>query len=202
MSQPKSPDEAAQRQMRAMQDGLAKSPQQLPVDALVPVLVPASFFEHGGWVGPHGSVGIDGVGLTWAVEQPEQTMLYLNHSVAAHLDSLGVDWRERALDNLSERSDRFFTGHFPREDGSGQAFALLFMHDDGYGPSRLLFDESLEEIFPNGYRVAMPEMSCGIALSAQATQAEVAKIENLVAHCFKHGTRPLVTGFHPPISLP
>jgi hypothetical protein len=195
-------EEAFQRQVRALNEGLEQRPEELPIASLLPVLVPASFFEKGNWIGPHEAVGIDGVGLTWAFEQPEQTMLYLSHSAASHWESRGVDWREEAFENLSERSSRFSTGEFQREDGSEKTFALVFMHEDGFGPSRLLFDETLQELFPNGYRIAMPEMSCGIALSVEATDIEIAKIEAVIAHCYEHGTRPLISGLHSPISLP
>jgi ribosome modulation factor len=38
------------------------------------------------------------------------------------------------------------------------------MHPDGWGPSRLLLREELEKAFPEGYRAAIPEMSCGLAV--------------------------------------
>jgi hypothetical protein len=203
MSNPEDPNDSPslfERQLAALRNSLEAAPASLSVDALMPVLVPASFFARGNWVGPHEEVGIDGVGLTWAIEQPEQTMRYLDHGLAKYWSDQGIDWRERAFDHLGDRSQSTFaTGSFPRDDGSGTPFALVFMHGDGFGPSRLLFDESISEFFPEGYRIAMPEMSCGIAVSATASEAELARIRDIVDHCYRNGTRPLVPGFHPPL---
>jgi len=127
-------------------------------------------------------------------------MLYVNHDTATYWEDCGIDWKARAMDNLNARSDRqFCTSVFPREDGT--PFALVFMHDDGYGPSRLLLLDELRRHFPEGYEIALPEMSCGIALSLDATSRERAKIAGVVKQCFTAGTRPLIPGIHPAAGL-
>jgi hypothetical protein len=107
------------------------------------------------------------------------------------------------MHNLVRKSrEAFFTGSFARQGASGQeAYALVFMHPDGYGPSRFLLPDPIRRIFPEGYLVALPEMSCGIALSANALPEERAKIEDLVDQCHVEGTRPLIPGLHEPSSL-
>ena len=64
------------------------------------------------------------------------------------------------------------------------------MHPDGWGPSRLLLGELLEQTFPEGYRVAIPEMSCGLAFSKNLNREEEGAVKNIIAECFR-GTRPL-----------
>ncbi len=65
------------------------------------------------------------------------------------------------------------------------------MHPDGWGPSRLLLRDSLAKAFPEGYRVAIPEMSCGVAISKRLDADEERVVNDLVAKCFQEGTRPL-----------
>ncbi len=68
------------------------------------------------------------------------------------------------------------------------------MHQDGIGPSRILLRDRLESLFPEGYRVAVPEMSCALAFSKELDGFELATIQNTVAGCFQTGTRPLAPG--------
>ncbi len=68
------------------------------------------------------------------------------------------------------------------------------MHSDGWGPSRLLLREDLEKAFPEGYQVAIPEMSCGLVISMCLTQDEEAVVNDIIAKCFQQGTPPLAPG--------
>ena len=65
------------------------------------------------------------------------------------------------------------------------------MHPDGIGPSRLLFRDHLAAFFPAGYRVALPEMSCAVAFSVDATEPEMVILNKLIDDCHRKGTRPL-----------
>ena len=65
------------------------------------------------------------------------------------------------------------------------------MHPDGIGPSRLLFRDHLAAFFPAGYRVALPEMSCAVDFSVDATEPEMVILNKLIDDCHRKGTRPL-----------
>jgi len=183
------------KQQETLRAGLKKAPSELEIADLFPLFVPTSFFELGNWPGPYETLGIPGLGLTWAVLQPDQTMRYVDHRVQRHWDAEGIPWRERAVANVERQSvPNVWTHEFRREDGS--LFAVAMMHPDGVGPSRLLLRESLEREFPDGYLVALPEMSCGLVLSTPAMGPERAEIMGIVASCFRDGTRPLVPGMH------
>jgi hypothetical protein len=162
---------------------------------LVPILVPAAFIQAGEWPGPHEPSGVPGVCLTWAVLTPAQTMRYVDRAMAEYWESNGIPWRTEALGNLRARSrGEVWTHEFRREDGT--PFGVAMMHADGVGPSRLLLHEALQELFPEEYLIALPEMSCGLALSRKATGAESSQLRELADTCFRNGTRPLVRGFH------
>lgn len=186
-------DEA--RELEALRAGLSLAPSDLPIEGLIPVFVPSSFFTLGNWPGPYELLAVPGLGLTWSVLQPEQTMRYVDREVQAHWESAELRWRERAMQNLRDLSGAEpWTHEFRRDDGS--LYAVGMMHADGTGPSRLLLRDHLEEAFPEGYRIALPEMSCGLAISASAMSPERAKIDRIVAQCFQSGTRPLVANIH------
>jgi len=97
------------------------------------------------------------------------------------------------LANLRAATKDVFTHRLGRKNGSG-AFVGMMMHPDGWGPSRLLLREALEEVFPEGYRAAVPEMSCGVVMSRQLDQEEEAAAKGIVSQCFQKGTRPLAPG--------
>jgi hypothetical protein len=90
---------------------------------------------------------------------------------------------------ISFTGDSVATHQFNREDG--KPYGLVMMHEDGCGPSRLLLNERLAQTFPEGYRVAVPEMSVGLAFSVQLSEAEQEKMDGIVGSCFDKGTRPV-----------
>jgi len=53
-----------------------------------------------------------------------------------------------------------------------------------WGPSRLLLREALQQLFPEGYRVSVPEMSCGFAISRELEEREEATTKDVIAKCF------------------
>src|SRR5262245_22136853 len=100
-------------------------PADLDLDDLRPILVPISFFEAGNWPGPVCRRGTSGIGLTWVVLQPSQTMLYVSNRAQSYWESRGVDWRQRALANLSRQGEPAWTHEFRRDSGSVYAVALM-----------------------------------------------------------------------------
>jgi hypothetical protein len=126
-------------------------------------------------------------------------MRYVDREIEAYWDRERINWKERALENLKRVSDQLWTHEFRSDDG--RLFAVAMMHPDGFGPSRLLLREPLAQQFPDGYLVALPEMSCGVTVSVSASRDERLKIDDLVVKCFEGGTRPLVRGVHEPSLL-
>jgi hypothetical protein len=189
-----------ERELEALRESVQRAAPELPIADLIPIFVPSNFFALGNWPGPYEVLQVPGLGLTWAVLQPGQTMRYVDREVQAHWETQHIAWRDRALQNLRHRSGEQPWTHEFRQDG-GALFAVGMMHPDGTGPSRLLLREALKQAFPAGYSVALPEMSCAVALSAHSSDAERAKIDAIVDQCFAGGARPLVRGMHDPALL-
>lgn len=189
-------DDARDEQLEQMRRSLQLRPDEVRMNDLFPVFVPDAFFQFGNWPGPYERLRIQGLDLTWAIERPAQTMLYVTPQLEQHWNSKGLDWRGIALANVRQKSERRpWTHEFHRE--AGGLYAVAMMHEDGYGPSRLLLRELFEGLFPGGYRIALPEMSVGYAMSAALPPDEEAKMQDLVQQNFVTGTRPLVPGIFP-----
>jgi hypothetical protein len=180
------------RHLNQLQRNIELQPHELSLKDVLPIFVPASFFEHT-WIGPYELYRAPGVGLTWAIEQPEHTMRYVDQGVKQYWEKQKIDWRSQALSNLRERSTPQPWTHELRRS-SGGVYAVVMMHEDGFGPSRLLLQDALVAVFPEGYQVALPEMSMGLAMSVQLDQEERLKVEGLVDTCYSQGTRPLAPG--------
>jgi hypothetical protein len=184
------------RQLQQLRKSLKRPADRLELDDVVPVLVPASIAEEGKWVWPIVKMRVEGLAVTWACLQPEQTMLYVSHDTAAHWTSSGIDWQTRSMENLIRMSEPLATHGFQREDGS--YYGVAMMHEDGIGPSRLLLNGLLEEQFPEGYLVSIPERSVGIACSMRASVEERERLEGVIRECFENGTRPFLRGLFDP----
>jgi hypothetical protein len=187
-------------QLHAMCEGLNVPAAEVNVKDVVPVLVPASFFESGNWPGPFTKLRSREIALTWTVLMPQQTMRYVDFAMQQHWESKGLDWREQARQNLAERSQNSLgLGQMRRTNG--QVYAISCMFEDGMGPSRLLFRGTLKQMFPEGYQVAMPERSCGLAFSNTVSDEERKVLVKMMEDCFLKGTRPFVRGSFDPDDL-
>ena len=190
---------STRKQIDELKRSMSLEPQEINMKALLPIFVPASFFEGENWFGPFCLLRAHGLATTWAILLPEQTMLYLSQRIADYWDRMEIDWRNEAMENLVRLSEDLCTGTFQRENG--EVYALVMMHEDGCGPSRLLLNSWIEEIFPIGYRIAIPERSVGIAVSTELSNVEQEKVQNVVRKCFEDGTRPLSPHFYDPDDL-
>jgi hypothetical protein len=182
--------ESQLRQVMAARD---LRPDQIDTSALLPVFVPAEFVASGRWCGPHIRLRSPQLGMTWAVMQPGNVMAYVTFEMQAFWDGEEMDWKRQAIRNLAAATnDREGARTLCRPDG--RPFAIAFMYLDGLGTSRLLLRQGLEEMFPLGYRVALPERSCGFAFSADVSDDESRSVMDIVDRCHRYGTYPLLPG--------
>ena len=185
----------SEKQLDQLAESIETPPSALPTDQLLPIFVPADFFEFDNWPGPYHLCKALGLGQTWVILQPEETMLYLSRAIQEYWESQGFEWVQLAKDNLARLSEENqYTHEFRRDDG--QLYAVALMQDDALGPSRLLLGDYFNWLFPQGYDVALPEMSCGFVIAKDITKKEREKIAKLVDDCYHNGTRPLIPGIH------
>ena len=156
---------------------------------LHPILVPKEFDETGVWVGPIEALDVDGLDLTWGVLSPPNIVNYLDREMIASWEGQDVDWRTAATLNLRHLAgDRPWSHEL--QDDEGRMILVCFMHEDGFGPSRLLVPNLLSTIFPDGYEVAIPELTCAVAIG-KVRDIEDPRAEAMIQGCFNNGTRPV-----------
>jgi hypothetical protein len=184
-------------QVRQILESLKLRPEQIDTSSIFPIFTPTSFFSSGNWPGPFVTLRAREIGLTWVVLHQDQAMRYVDFGMQAYWDAQGIDWKAVALRNLAQHSGDV---HALRREG-GEIYAVALMYPDGLGPSRLLLRERLCAVFPGGYQVALPEMSCALAFAASLSQGEKSTIDDLVDRCYRQGTRPLAPGIYSPEDL-
>ncbi len=164
---------------------------------LFPVIVPRSYFQYGNWPGPYRLLKHPKLGLVWVTLENEQAMLYLNHADASAFEASGVDYHLRAMANLHQASAEW-AGTHQKRSSEGSLEYIVMMQPDGLGSSRLLLLERIRSVFPDGYNLAIPERSVGIAVSSRLTGLPLQKVQDLIRECSAHGTVPMLDGLYDP----
>src|ERR1035441_3105945 len=167
-----------QTQPPEMVDGMDVFPAELDTRELLPVLLPASVFTTGKWCGPFTRLRAPAIGLTWAVLMPGGKLRYLNRTIQSRWEDRGLDWKALAMANLRRHTENQPGPRMLRRV-NGEVFAVAFFYEDGLGPSRLLFRGTLSKLFPKGWRVAIPERSCGFAFGTDLTPEEQSQVEGV-----------------------
>ena len=166
--------------------------------SVVPVFVPDSLATPQ-WPGPVLPMKVPGLAVTWAALMPGQTMLYVTHEMAERWSKRKDDWRNVAMKNLANLAPELSSHSFKRPDGSD--YGLVMLHSDGVGPSRLLLDVWLEEVFPEGYSCAIPERSCAVVVADGASKTERAQVVEAADTFYSKGSAPMLKGFFRPDAL-
>jgi hypothetical protein len=187
-------------QLHTMREGLKLAPEDLDINSLIPLFVPASFFTAGNWPGPYLRLRLQAIALAWAVMLPNQVVRYVDDAVAQYWGGKRIDWKRLAVHNLASLSGEAPGTHAFRRT-NGEVYAIAMMQPDGIGPSRLLLHHQLASLFPRGYRVALPEMSCAFALTESLDNNEMSQLQELIERCHQNGTRPLAAGIYSPEDL-
>jgi hypothetical protein len=173
-----------------LRDGPPFGPEDLYVSKVVPLFIPSSFVEAANWPGPYATLRVQRVALTWAVLLPDQAIRYVADEIRREWEARGIDWKTRALENLRELSpEPMGTGALFRDNG--ETWLISLMHSDRLGPSRLLLTDKLEGLFPNRYRVALPERSRAFAFAAELDLEDADTVESLIHNSYSKGERPL-----------
>ncbi len=104
-------------------------------------------------------------------------------------EAAGINWQQRAVINLKVASRELWTHRQLRPDGS--LLMALMMHDDGFGSSRILLSGYLQQHFPAGYYVAIPDRRVGIVTPRNLSERERQEIQNLLQSYYDRASVPI-----------
>ena len=180
--------------------GIAERPGEYDLSTLAPVLVPRTFSETGQWPGPIYQLAAADFDLTWAILGSDDSVTYVSRVMQAHWESRGEDWQGRAELNLRVLAEAEPFSHVrTRPDGS--AYLVIMLYGQNLGPSRLLVRGLLNDTFPDGYMVAVPEQTCAVAFTSDPTGEEAVAIAALITGLFERGSEPVSTARYAPETL-
>lgn len=162
----------------------------MSLKAVVPVLVPASLAKSGKWTGPILKLQVPGLAVTWGLIGPRGSVGYVTDDMAAKWDARDIDWRLQSMQNLERLSKPLAPQSISRSDGT--VIGLIFNHDDAVGPSRLLLNGAIEEMFPDGYKCAIPDRAIAVAVSSRMRAAEKKELDQFLAGCYRAAKEPFI----------
>jgi hypothetical protein len=189
-----------ERSERVSREALSEAEE---LAALRPRIVPTAFFDVG-LPGPRADLVFPGLALSWVLLLGDGRFRHVTDEMIARWTAAGTDWRQVALGNLrprhpKDKARQVFTGYYDGPDGrAGCAFAL---HDDGLGLSRLLLREETGRLFPDGYRVALPDLQAGMVISTTAAPDLMRAFAETVERYYESGSAPLRAGLYDPAML-
>ena len=155
---------------------------------LMPLIVPASYFEIG-FPAPHEPLPDPEFVLTAVILRENQAMVYLNKSLSEQWAVQGIQWKQKAMENLLAADGGRPVTHIKAREEGGLQWAAM-MTPDGLGTSRVLCTQALRELFPEGYWIAIPERSMGVAISKSLEGEGLEEAVGLVRTCYAQGTTP------------
>jgi len=167
---------------------------------LRPLIVPSEYFASGQFPAPHVPLTAPDLALTCVLLSDPGAMLYVTPDAVDALGQSGIEWRPAALAAM-RRSDEGLLWTQDRRDEDGRLLWLEFMNVDGLGSSRLLLRDDLERQFPEGYFVAFPDRSCGLAISKSVDSDVLEELRAMVADMYRHATTPMCADLREPEAL-
>jgi hypothetical protein len=156
-----------------------------------PIIVLRSYVQSGAWPGHHVLLNHPELAVTWVELTSDDAMLYVNKDRHKVLESQYGDLHEYALNTLREHSEDLAT-HVKEKDG--RPILMAMMHADGLGSSRLLLVPELQVLFPGGFKLAIPDRSCGLLMPPGLNSEEIAEFTSMVGEFHADATAPLLPG--------
>ncbi len=104
-------------------------------------------------------------------------------------EAAGINWQQRAVINLKVASKELWTHRKLRQDGS--LLMGLMLHDDGFGSSRILLSGYLQQHFPAGYYVAIPDRQIGIVTPRNLSVSERKDTQDLLQFYYDLASVPI-----------
>ncbi|MCY7369162.1 MAG: DUF4684 domain-containing protein [Chamaesiphon sp.] len=137
--------------------------------------------------------------LTWSIlerdsryeqlSQRSQCSQEVSAEMVTAWEAAGINWQQRAVINLKVASRELWTHRQLRRDG--RLLMAIMMHDDGFGSSRILLSGYLQQHFPAGYYVAIPDRRIGIVTPRNLSESERQEIQNLLQSYYDRASVPI-----------
>jgi len=169
-------------------------------DAVRPVIVPTEYFERADFPAAHENLVAPDLARTWVELTECQTMVYVTRERAMAWDCAGVAWRTAAVSSM-RNADRGAVYTHEKRTARGDLAWVAMMHEDGLGSSRLLCRAELADVFPEGYWIALPDRSCGIAISRSLRGEALDEVRAMVSSMHRNATVPMLPDLRDPDML-
>jgi hypothetical protein len=171
------------------------------IDLVIPSIIRANCLCASCGDSPYQKLLIPDYALTWALldRNSPECIRVVTAAMVAVWKAEGIDWQQRAVINLKVASRELWTHRKLRQDGSiGMA---IMMHDDGFGSSRILLRGYLQQQFPAGYYVAIPDRRIGIVTPRNLSLRERQETEETIESYYNTGSTPIGSQLFAPEDL-
>jgi hypothetical protein len=179
--------------------------QPLPIEETLDKYTNSLYARRGDF--PHQKLLMPDYDLTWSIlERDSHSVLEASASaerlsqrsecsrdvstaMVTAWEAAGINWQQRAVINLKVASRELWTHRKLRPDGS--LLMALMLHDDGFGSSRILLSGYLQQHFPAGYYVAIPDRRIGIVTPRNLSVSERQETEDLLRSYYDRASVPI-----------
>jgi hypothetical protein len=140
---------------------------------------------------PHQKLLMPDYNLTWSILERDgsQCSQEVSAEMVTAWEAAGINWQQRAVINLKVVSKELWTHRKLRQDGS--LLMGLMLHDDGFGSSRILLSGYLQQHFPAGYYVAIPDRQIGIVTPRNLSVSERKDTQDLLQFYYDLASVPI-----------
>lgn len=154
-----------------------------------PLIIPAHYTESGFDL-PHLKLKNDKFIVCW-VHHNEKGIAYILKEEYNTLESHHKNWKRIAFENL--RKTEYFQRYTKQTDHK-ELIWICFMNElDAIASSKILLYPELSKIFPEGYRVGIPNRSVGFVISKNCDEANLNEIKELLLSMYEINGAPLST---------
>jgi hypothetical protein len=160
------------------------------IDFVIPSIIRANSLRSSCGDSPDRKLLVPDYALAWALlDRNPLECRQVTAEMVAIWAAVGIDWQQRAVINLKVASRELWTHRKLRQDGS--ISMALMMHEDGFGSSRVLLWGYLQQHFPAGYYVAIPDRRVGIVTPSNLSHRERQETQDTIQSYYNTASIPI-----------
>jgi len=175
--------------LEVLRAGLNAEPADRDLSRVVPIVLPLKLL-NAGWPGPIVRIAELPFCAAWATCDEINTFFYVTDREAEFWSEAGIDWQAAAFSNLARMSAEL-PASGEKLDEAGLPFLKVMLHEDAFGPSRLLLPHFFDNSLGSDYEVAIPEQTCAIAYRKDLSPDQAASVDSIINGCYENGTEPM-----------